>query len=888
MWQALISPITSLLGQVLKNKAEEKAAVHQAKMQVIQNTASWEQLMASASATSWKDEWFTILLSAPVVALMWGIGMNDVEIIDRIGLAFSELNRLPDWYQYLLFMAVSASFGIRGADKLLALKGKKQMAQELDIFQDTAAAEDVFADSTMQAEQSASECPEGFSYNAELGACVADDFKLDLGNNQTPFGIDLRPLYENRPPPVIQGEDGQMYRNNTYLTASGWVEEPDYSTPVYFFHQPLELGDPREIYYTLSEEGSLESQFGTWRTEEEIRGYWDAEQGMGYFKEANPNLDFDTWFSFIKEASALSASGLNRNDNPEEFEALVNKYGIATSFQNPDGDIFEWNGSSFTKTYKVDDSIPVGDIIMSVAIGYFTAGVLGPGGAFGSSGLFGGGAAGGAASGAIGSAIAQGVVNGKIDPTSVVTAGVLGGVSGWFDSLNEAQWVTDGGGWGGWVDSAGNVLGPSSQWMIDKTQSLANLLGIPFNEASGIIEGVLNGTIKGEDLEGIAINAVGGWSEAKIKGFLTNSFGEGVNVDNWFREGDSFIPTEAFFPFVETAIQAAIDGGVSKVDLLRMLGAYFKAGGDLDFILPGLPDLKVDFDFCEEFPGFPLCTQQGFCPPGWDIDEDGICIEPPVLCGEGYSWDPQLGKCTLITIDVPEMGCDSKEIVNGVQRYVYDTNLGECIPDVIECIEGFDLVGQECVKVDVPDTSCPRKEIANGVQTYVWDQNLGECVPDVIECIEGFDLVGQECVKIPEVNCDEGQEYNTELGKCVDISIEVPEVNCDEGQEYNTELGKCIDIEGPDIDVDLPDIDVDLPSVSLGQPAAGKYSQTQPKGLSNKEVAIQPLVQPASFDAMAGISDFITRHLHNMDKRKSATDISDAFNSDPDKKRLFT
>ena len=108
-----------------KEEAEEKAAVHTAKMQVIQNTASWEQLMASASATSWKDEWFTLLLSAPVVALMWGIGMNDLEIIERIGIAFTELDRLPDWYQYLLFMAVSASFGIRGADKLLALKGKK-------------------------------------------------------------------------------------------------------------------------------------------------------------------------------------------------------------------------------------------------------------------------------------------------------------------------------------------------------------------------------------------------------------------------------------------------------------------------------------------------------------------------------------------------------------------------------------------------------------------------------------------------------------------------------------------------------------------------------------------------------------------------------------------
>jgi hypothetical protein len=125
MWQALISPLANLLGQALKNRAEEKKAIHDAKVEAIKTTASWEQLMATASATSWKDEWFTLLLSAPVVALMWGISMNDIEILDRIGIAFEELNRLPNWYQYLLFMAVSASFGIRGADKLLALKSKK-------------------------------------------------------------------------------------------------------------------------------------------------------------------------------------------------------------------------------------------------------------------------------------------------------------------------------------------------------------------------------------------------------------------------------------------------------------------------------------------------------------------------------------------------------------------------------------------------------------------------------------------------------------------------------------------------------------------------------------------------------------------------------------------
>ena len=74
MWQTLISPIVTLLGQVLKNRSEEKNAIHKAKMEVINTTASWEQLMATASATSWKDEWFTLLLSAPVVALCGALG----------------------------------------------------------------------------------------------------------------------------------------------------------------------------------------------------------------------------------------------------------------------------------------------------------------------------------------------------------------------------------------------------------------------------------------------------------------------------------------------------------------------------------------------------------------------------------------------------------------------------------------------------------------------------------------------------------------------------------------------------------------------------------------------------------------------------------------------
>lgn len=121
-WQALISPITNLVGGYLNNKHEQAQAKHQAKLQVIQNDADWESKMADASANSWKDEWFALLLSAPIVAVMYGVGVNDLTVMDRVHDAFNALGNLPEWYQYLLFVAVTSSFGIKGADKLMKLR----------------------------------------------------------------------------------------------------------------------------------------------------------------------------------------------------------------------------------------------------------------------------------------------------------------------------------------------------------------------------------------------------------------------------------------------------------------------------------------------------------------------------------------------------------------------------------------------------------------------------------------------------------------------------------------------------------------------------------------------------------------------------------------------
>jgi len=124
MWQTLIGPVTELVGGHFKRKAAEKQATHERKLQVIQNDAAWETKMADASMHSWKDEFWTVILAAPLIAISYGAIVNDPEIIERVRHGFSVLSELDDWYQYLLFLAISASFGIRGADKLMSLRKK--------------------------------------------------------------------------------------------------------------------------------------------------------------------------------------------------------------------------------------------------------------------------------------------------------------------------------------------------------------------------------------------------------------------------------------------------------------------------------------------------------------------------------------------------------------------------------------------------------------------------------------------------------------------------------------------------------------------------------------------------------------------------------------------
>lgn len=122
MLQMLIGPALELGKDFLKGKAEEKKAIQQRKINQINNDAEWELKMAEATANSWKDEYLIILLTLPLWFIGYGVIMDDTAIIDRVHAGFTALQQLPEFYQYLLYTGVLASFGIKGADTLMKMR----------------------------------------------------------------------------------------------------------------------------------------------------------------------------------------------------------------------------------------------------------------------------------------------------------------------------------------------------------------------------------------------------------------------------------------------------------------------------------------------------------------------------------------------------------------------------------------------------------------------------------------------------------------------------------------------------------------------------------------------------------------------------------------------
>jgi hypothetical protein len=129
--------------------------------------------------------------------------------------------------------------------------------------------------------------------------------------------------------------------------------------------------------------------------------------------------------------------------NSEANQALLKKYGVNSTIYNDDGDKYEWNGSAYVKTYKVDDHMNVGDYIKA-GTALFISLVGAPAWA---EALTAAGATAGstsaiianASAGAIASAANQLILTGEVDFSDVFTAAAMSGAQEFIGSLFDSN-----------------------------------------------------------------------------------------------------------------------------------------------------------------------------------------------------------------------------------------------------------------------------------------------------------------------------------------------------------------------------------------------------------------------------------------------------------------
>jgi hypothetical protein len=130
MLKMLLGPVANIAGNWVEGKVEETKAkavvkVEKAKAdaevqkRIATGEIDWEANMADATKDSWKDEFALVVLLLPSRLVFIP------SLTEHVKAGFAVLNELPEWYQYLLFIAVSASFGVKGADKLMNLRKKR-------------------------------------------------------------------------------------------------------------------------------------------------------------------------------------------------------------------------------------------------------------------------------------------------------------------------------------------------------------------------------------------------------------------------------------------------------------------------------------------------------------------------------------------------------------------------------------------------------------------------------------------------------------------------------------------------------------------------------------------------------------------------------------------
>ena len=120
MWLNLLSMGMKTASHIYQNKQKTKRLMSDAQSMHAEKLArgeiEYKAKVIESNDQGYKDEFVLILVSLPILVLVYSIFTDDAEIRDRLDMFFEYFKNLPYWYQAIFIGIVSAIYGLKGAD----------------------------------------------------------------------------------------------------------------------------------------------------------------------------------------------------------------------------------------------------------------------------------------------------------------------------------------------------------------------------------------------------------------------------------------------------------------------------------------------------------------------------------------------------------------------------------------------------------------------------------------------------------------------------------------------------------------------------------------------------------------------------------------------------
>jgi len=127
-WFSLAKIALQAGSKIYANRQKTKMAMSDAQLMHAERMArgeeSYQGKLLEARQSDWKDEFVLVIISAPIIVLMWAVISDDPEAMAKINVFFEYFSNLPKWFTNLWILVVASVFGIKGT-QIFRNGGKK-------------------------------------------------------------------------------------------------------------------------------------------------------------------------------------------------------------------------------------------------------------------------------------------------------------------------------------------------------------------------------------------------------------------------------------------------------------------------------------------------------------------------------------------------------------------------------------------------------------------------------------------------------------------------------------------------------------------------------------------------------------------------------------------